>query len=609
MTSHPVLRHVQPLTASDVAALLGREHLARRAADYVQEGRVEEIWVDGTAVRAHVAGSRDAPYHCVIRLHEGELEAECSCPYKRGTCWHVGAVLLALIDDAELMKTLELQASRPGIGAATAPPERPTAAEEAPSGPTGPTLAPEDRRARRERIDGLRDRLLAFRKVDLCDALAHAAVDDADLESRVLSRVSDPANLDLKLFRQAARAALRPGRALTRWEAPRVAADLREVCASVGRLALGGQPELALDLLLEIAWLAWARLEEADDREGTLALATREILFDWIHRWAEQPSRDRSLLAREIHGWLMEDGGRGLAGLVLEGKEALGPVGLETLHALLAPVLEARVATRAATLFGEAEDAVRDPVVDCVRAALREVAEARGDLDAFLENCDPEGTHGAEIAAAASRLSQGGKAAEALRWLERGRRRASGSARAEIEDLRITLLARLDRRREAIDAAWEAFLAEPGEGSLARLIGVVAEPERHEWRRRALDHAEAASDASSFVELCIAAGDLDRLLSRLEHSPGFVLGAGPELIARAAAHAEETSPRAAARLHVHLASRWLADGDARHFERAREHLERARRACERAGLREEWEQIRERLAATHAVVRGWYRQP
>ncbi len=593
------------MTAGEVAALLGREHLARRAADYVQEGRVEEVWVDGTAVRAHVAGSRDAPYHCVIRVHDGGLEGECSCPYQRGTCWHVGAVLLALIDDSALMETLVRQASRPGVGAAVVPPERQASLEEESSGPSATPLEPEDRRARRERVDALRDRLLAFRKVDLCDALAHAAADDPELESRVLARASDPANLDLKLFRQAARAALRPGRALTRWEVPRVAADLREVGSSIGRLALGGQPELALDLLLEVAWLAWTRLEDADDRDGALALATREILFDWVRRWAEQPSRDRPLLAREIHGWLMEDGGRWLSGLVLEGKEALGPVGLETLHGLLAPVLEARTVNRSSTLFGEAEDAARDPVIDRVRGALREVAEARGDLDAFLEHCDPEGTHGAEIAAAASRLTQAGKLAEALRWVERGRRRATGSARAEIEDLRIAVLARLDRRREAIEAAWEAFLAEPGKGSLSRLLGVVSEAERHDWRRRALDHAELASDASAFIDVFLAAGEIERLVHRLDDSPAFVLAAAPESLARAATLAEATAPLAAGRLHVHLAGRLLAEGDPRHYDRARVHLLAAKQAHERAGERSQWADVLARIEATHAIVREW----
>lgn len=613
MTSHPVLRHIQQMTAADVTALLGRDHIARRATDYVQDGRIEEVWVDGGAIRAHVAGSKDVPYHCVIRLHDGELEPECSCPYRRGTCWHVGAVLLSLIGDPAAAENLA------GAGRGEpAPPEAPrAAASPGPSPAEGPPAegvprraapaepAPMERAERAERRRQLRDRLLGFPKAELCEVLAEFAADDPLLESRIAARAGDPAHLDLRLFRQAARAALRPGRPLTRWESPRVAADVREIAASVGRLVVGGQPELALELLLETAWMTWERVDEADDRDGALAHAARDILFDWARRWSDLPSRDRPQLARELFGWLMEDGGRALGGLVLEAREALGPIGLETLQGLLRPVLETRLATRSGSIFGEGDEAGADPVARRVRAALREVAEARSDLDAFLEHCDTEGAHGPEIVAAAARLSHEGRLAEALKWVDRGRRRATGSARAELEDLRIALLARLDRRREAIEAAWEGFLAEPGEANFRRLLQVVDEHERHEWRRRAIDHAEAGLDASAFVEVCLAADELERLAHRLEGSPGFVLAAAPEVLARAATRADEESPRTAARLHLHLAGRLLADGDARQYDRAREHLLAARHAHERAGEREQWADVLARLEATHAVVRGW----
>ena len=601
MTSHPVIRHIQQMTAADVTALLGRDHIARRASDYVQDGRIEEVWVDGGALRAHVAGSKDVPYHCVIRLHDGELEPECSCPYRRGTCWHVGAVLLSLIGNPAATESLA------GAGRDPGRPEEPSpsAAEPRPRESSAPLEPPVDRAERSERRRLLRDRLLGLPKSEICELLADLGADDAMLEGRIAVRAGDPANLDLRLFRQAARAALRPGRPLTRWESPRVAADMREIATSVGRLVVGGEPELALGLLLETAWMTWQRIDEADDRDGALAQAARDILFDWVRRWSDLPSRDRPQLARELFGWLMEDGGRTLAGVVLEARESLGPIGLETLQGLLRPVLEARLATRSASLFGEGDEAGADPVAQRVRAALREVAEARSDLDAFLEHCDAEGAHGAEILAAAARLSHEGRLADALRWVDRGRRRASGSARAEIDDLRIALLSRLDRRREAIEAAWDGFLAEPGEASYRRLIHVVDEHERHEWRRRALDHAEAGLDASAFVDVCLAAGEIDRLAHRLDGSPGFVLAAAPEVLARAATVADAENPRAAGRLHLHLAGRLLAEGDARQYDRARGHLVAAKQAHERAGERQRWVDIVARLEATHAVVRGW----
>ncbi|MCU0254062.1 MAG: hypothetical protein MUE47_05925, partial [Acidobacteria bacterium] len=123
--------------------------------------------------------------------------------------------------------------------------------------------------------------------------------------------------------------------------------------------------------------------------------------------------------------------------------------------------------------------------------------------------------------------------------------------------------------------------------------------------RRALDHAEAGLDASAFVEVCLAAEEVERLAHRLDGSPGFVLAAAPEILARAATYADAKHPRAAGRLHLHLASRLLSDGDARQYDRAREHLVAAKHAHERAGERAEWSELLARLEAAHAVVRGW----
>ena len=311
MTSHPVIRHIQQMTAADVTALLGRDHIARRASDYVQDGRIEEIWVDGGALRAHVAGSKDVPYHCVIRLHDGELEPECSCPYRRGTCWHVGAVLLSLIGDPATAETLAGAVrgpAGPAAGETVTPPAPPPPPADGAPRRTVPPEVPLDRAERAERRRLLRDRLLGFPKAELCEVLADLAVDDAQLEGHITARAGDPANLDLRLFRQAARAAMRPGRPLTRWESPRVAADMREIAASVGRLVVGGEPELALGLLLETAWMTWERIDEADDRDGALATggARHPVRLD--------PPLERPAVARPAaagaRGLRLADGGR-----------------------------------------------------------------------------------------------------------------------------------------------------------------------------------------------------------------------------------------------------------------------------------------------------------
>ncbi len=613
MTAAVLLGHLRRLTVPQIEELLARDHVVRRAREYFQEGRVEQLWVDGAAVRAHVSGSSSTAYHSVVRLQEGHLEPECSCPYTRGMCWHVGAMLLAVAGDEELLLQLERQAR--GHGSPRIDAAEPALESSPSSDPLSLRSPATNQSADRETsstatdtaVEPLRDRLLSLPKVWLATTLAEVATHDRLIEAQLVERVNARESLDIRLFRQAARAALRPGSQLTRFELPRVAADLEEITGSIGRLMQSGHPETALGLIAEIAALCWQRLDSLDDRDGALSVAVRRMLEVWIRGWVGVPSRDRQALAREIFGWLMEDSGDLTNGLILEARAALGPIGLDTLAALLRPVLQSRLKSRPAHL--DADDLSFDPLASRVRAALRETAEARGQLEEYLSHCDAEGLDGPEIVASAGRLAQAGELAEALRWLERGRDRARGSARAALHDLRVELLIRLDRRREANAAAWESFAAEPGTVAFRRLLATVSEGERGEWRRRAIDFAESAADASSFVELCVESEDIERLVHRLDADSQFVLSAEPLTLSRACARLDAKAPRASARIAVHLASRLLAGGQARYYGDVKALLTQAKRAFLADGDVAEWEETVESLSKAHTVVRTWLNSP
>lgn len=601
MSARALIRVLRTLTPPGIEEILVRDRVIRRAQAYAAEGRVDEVWVERNALRAHVEGSSDTPYHCVIRLHEGRIEAECSCPYERGLCWHVGSVLLVLAADTELLDELEDQISR--RVAEAAPVEEPGGEAAPPARSDDAAGAAAEELARREQYA---TRLLAWPKARLVEQLTDLMLGDPLVESTVLRHEEEPTQLDIRLFRQAGRTALRQGTPLNRYEVARVASDLRDIVASVRRLVGGGQPEAALDLLQELAGLAWTRVGEVDDRDEALVGFVREALQIWVDGWSEIDGRDRQRLARELFGWLMEDGGTVTQGLVLEAKKALGPIGLDTLTGLLEPVYEERLKNRPLLEAPEQSQTLVDPVVDRVRAALRETSEARGDLEEYLRYCDPSGAHGGDVLDAARRLEREGRLEEALLWVDRGRRRARGTVRAEMEDRRIALLARLGRRREAIEAAWTSFVSEPGVHAYARLQRTVDEQERGAWRGRAIDHVEASSDATAFVEICLAAHEAERLAHRLDATPGFVLSASTSSLERAVVMLDERNAWACARVHFHLATRWLAEGDARHYARVRHHLEQARRAHEADGSTEAWQEQIEQMRRAHAVVGAWF---
>jgi hypothetical protein len=625
MSARALLRTIRGLTPTKIDERLGRERVIRRAHAYVSEGRVEEVWLDRDALRAHIAGSSDTPYHTILRFREGDIEAQCSCPYERGECWHAGALMLQLITEPELLDELEEQVGRAASRrppadeeeeeeppqAGPAPPPRaaaPRPAAPRPAAPQADREDDEDERAAPDTaaIDALRDDLLSWPKTELADLIAMLADDDPVFYERVRDHRGEPSDLDLKLFRRAATSALRPGRTVGRYEAFRVAEDLREISTSVRRLVAGGRPEDALALLVEIAWLAWRRAGEVDDREGALVTFVRETLEEWLGGWTEVSGRDRQQIARELFAWIMEDGAGVTDGLVLGGREALGEIGLEELHRLLRPIVQARRDSRPAAVAVEQGLSFGDPVLRRVRSALRELAAARGDLEGFLEQCTGDDAQGADLLAAVRRLADEGRLEEAARWADRGRAQATGTVRDELEDLRVRLLPQLGRHREAIDSAWEIFRHTPDARSYQRLLAAVSDESRGSWRRRALDHVEASSDATAFVEVCVAAEDMERLAHRLEIASGFVLAAGQRALESAASALGTTRPEAAGEIYARLGAAIVEAGDAQRLFHAHTLLERARHAFAAAGREADWEARLEGLRRAHGVVRRWY---
>ena len=71
-----------------------------RGEDYYLDGRVKDIERDGDVYSAHVEGTET--YNTSVEVKNGELLFwSCDCPYDRGICKHVAALLFAIENEFE----------------------------------------------------------------------------------------------------------------------------------------------------------------------------------------------------------------------------------------------------------------------------------------------------------------------------------------------------------------------------------------------------------------------------------------------------------------------------------------------------------------------------
>jgi len=93
---------VEPLSESDIL-LRTNEKVFDRGVVLRERGAISSLAKRGNSLYAWVEGSDITPYRVFVQQGEdGEVEAECSCPYGEewdGWCKHIVAVLLAYAHD------------------------------------------------------------------------------------------------------------------------------------------------------------------------------------------------------------------------------------------------------------------------------------------------------------------------------------------------------------------------------------------------------------------------------------------------------------------------------------------------------------------------------
>lgn len=226
-------------------------------------------------------------------------------------------------------------------------------------------------------------------------------------------------------------------------------------------------PAEGLDLIWRFLDLASSVFRRCDDSSGTISSIFQTAVGD-LGDIARSAKPDPRQLADQAFGVLTRHDYDQFDGLIRSLQPALGPTGLEHLKQRMIafskepvrrpPTKERKVIGWAPSGAIYADDIAERSRVSTVRLALREIADAQGDVDSFITQYDPPATKVPKIAAEiAKRLLKVNRADEAWRTIEAAEHRDTRWLDFDWEDARIDVLEALGRKDDAQAARWSCF--------------------------------------------------------------------------------------------------------------------------------------------------------
>jgi len=314
-------------------------------------------------------------------------------------------------------------------------------------------------------------------------------------------------------------------RSFVDWQGARPLADdldiqLRAIVETVAK----ADPMEALDLLWRFMALAPAVLERCDDSNGTVIGVFHEACRD-MGDVTLRAKADPTSLADQAFAALIVNGYGQFDELIRVLAPALGQAGLKQLKQRMIDLSNRPVTTPAEkdrvkigwSSSGPiyADEITERSRVSTVRLALTEIADALGDVDAFIEQYKEETRKVPKIAAEiARRLLSAGRAQEAWQTIEatEHRRRNSGWdwPDFEWEDARIDVLEALGRADDAQTARWGCFERSLSSTHLRAYLKRLPDFDDAEAEQKALDYAQRSQNLLQALSFLVSWPALNR---------------------------------------------------------------------------------------------------
>lgn len=282
-------------------------------------------------------------------------------------------------------------------------------------------------------------------------------------------------------------------------------------------------PKEAFDLLWRFMALAESVFGRCDDSNGVVSAVFHQACDD-LGGLAQKARPDPRVLADLAFDALVANGYGQFDGLIGTLAPSLGQGGLEHLKQRMndlanRPVVRPADKDRVKIGWSSSGPIFADEIeersrVSTVRLALKDIADAQGDADAFMAQYDEATRKVPKIAAEiALRLVEAGRAEEALGIIDAVEHRHSGDwdwPDFDWEDARIAALEVLGRTEEAQRVRWDCFERSLSRPHLRAYLKNLPDFDGFEAEERALDHAGRYRSRLGALSFLISWPSLDR---------------------------------------------------------------------------------------------------
>ncbi|MEQ9811642.1 MAG: hypothetical protein RLO50_02595 [Azospirillaceae bacterium] len=354
--------------------------------------------------------------------------------------------------------------------------------------------------------------------------------------------------------------------------------------AIVGKVAKANPTE-ALELLWRFMALATSIFERRDDGSGTIMGVFHDACEN-IGEVAVLAKVDPVDLADRVYEALVVNDYGQYDGLIGIAAPALGQSGLEHLKQRIIalsnePVQRPPEKERRAIGFGSGGPIYEDEMAErsrqsTVNLALKDIADAQGDVDAFIAQYDEKTRRVPKIAAEiGQRLLAAGRAEEALAIIEAAEHRKPGGwdwPDFEWEDAQIEALEALGRADEAQKVRWSCFERTLSSSHLRGYLKKLPDFDDVEAEEQALAHAEGYRSRLGALSFLVSWPALDRAARLVIEHAGDLDGDHYEILTPAAEALAAKHPLAATLILRAMIDFCLTNSRSSRYKHAARHL-------------------------------------